>query len=721
MGLGERFAKWLDPNPKRYDNLQKNYDDLAKALDNAGMPEDFLKTMYAEAPATDVGLPNAMQLEGEIQVPLYPHVIVDLYNTVKQAPIYMTILNNLTNEIFKHGIVLKPLGDEDSLDSDEKKRAQDFLDSCGPNGESFIDLCQWFEMDLDIIDDAYILARKSYAVGDVNEILHSEVLSLHRVFPQQMRIVGDNQGKIGGVFKTCPTHREVVHTKAKIHGQGDDWSGPISDNIETVDEEVCPKCGKPMHDVTHVGLEHGAPAYFYIEGEVIHASKWFPSETYGYPPALTNWRYLLTLVMMERYMLEYYTKGHVPNGFAAISTRNQKSLTAMWRKLWNQREMNQYYPPVIGIDTETGRGDAKFVAFGNTMDEMQYIEVRNEIRERLSSFFGVSNVFMGDTSSAGGLNNESQQILVTDRALEKGRRIYKKYVFPAVTKLLNLENWYIDFGEGEITDLNAKVSLDIQRANHAQIMMGLGYEATLNDDGSFSFDKQEGMGMPGFEEGETDFFADLEEQYRNMENPSTAQPGEKMLDDNSYEMDTYQKAGIDFAKAKAVMENPNWKDMLNKLLKEDKYYYKQYAQLDRATVKKIMKILQEELTKPRINRNKIQKRLYEEARLPWNRSEVITRTEFNRASNQARELYYKTTADPEDKYYWSTTNDYRQTSCCSNIQSAVNKAGGSMTLDELKKTVKKESKSYMGPNWIYKDWAPHPNCRSFLSKKIDLT
>ena len=109
MGIGERFAKWLDPNPKRYDTLQGNYNELTKALDNAGMPEDFMKMMYAEAPATDIGLPNAMQLEGEIQIPLYPHIIVDLYNTVKQAPIYMTILNNLTNEIFKHGVVLKPL------------------------------------------------------------------------------------------------------------------------------------------------------------------------------------------------------------------------------------------------------------------------------------------------------------------------------------------------------------------------------------------------------------------------------------------------------------------------------------------------------------------------------------------------------------------------------------------------------------------------------------
>jgi len=719
MGISERFAGWLDPNPKRYDKLQGNYDDLTKALDNAGMPEDFLKSMYADAPMTDIGLPNAMQLEGEIQIPLYPHIVVDLYNTVKQSPIYMTIINNLTNEIFKHGIVLKPIGKADDLDPEEKEWAEEFLLSCGPNGESLDEMLHWYEIDLDIVDDAYILVRKSYAVDDHNQILHAEPLSLHRVFPQQMRIVGNNQGKKGGVFTTCPTHREVVHTMAQLSGYGDDWTN-FAPNVETADENNCPKCNKPMLDVKYVALEHGAPSYFYIDDEVIHASKWFPSETYGYPPALTNWRYLLTLVMMERYMLEYYTKGHVPNGFAAISTRNQKSLTAMWRKLWNQREMNQYYPPVIGIDTETGRGDAKFVAFGNTMDEMQYIQMRDEMRERLSAFFGVSNVFMGDTGNSGGLNNETQQILVTDRALEKGRRIYRKHVFSGITKALNLKNWYIDFGEGEITDLNAKVQLDIQRANHAQIMLGLGYEPTLTDEGNFEFEKAEQEGAPGFETGDTDYFADLEEEYRNMENPSVGLPEEKMLDDNSYEMDAYHKAGIDFAKADTIINNQNWKDMLNKLLKDDKYYYKQYANLDRSTISKIMKILKEELTKSRINRNSIQKRLHREAGIPWNRSEVITRTEFNRASNQARELYYKTTADPEDEYYWNTVRDYRRSSCCKTIEDKVSAQGGSVSIEKLKEIVMAESKNYMGPNWIYKDWAPHPNCRSFLSKKIGL-
>ena len=52
----------------------------------------------------------------------------------------------------------------------------------------------------------------------------------------------------------------------------------------------------------------------------------------------------------------------------------------------------------------------------DTLEELQYIPIKDDIRQRISSFFGVSNVFMNDVSG-GGLNNEGMQIVVTNRAL----------------------------------------------------------------------------------------------------------------------------------------------------------------------------------------------------------------------------------------------------------------------------------------------------------------
>ena len=56
----------------------------------------------------------------------------------------------------------------------------------------------------------------------------------------------------------------------------------------------------------------------------------------------------------------------------------------------------------------------------DTLEEMQYITVRDEMRQRIASFYGVSNVFMMDTGKSGGLNNEGLQVLVTNRAVEFG-------------------------------------------------------------------------------------------------------------------------------------------------------------------------------------------------------------------------------------------------------------------------------------------------------------
>ena len=59
---------------------------------------------------------------------------------------------------------------------------------------------------------------------------------------------------------------------------------------------------------------------------------------------------------------------------------------------------------------------------------MDYVSVKDDLRDRISAFYGVSKVFMADNTTSGGLNNEGMQILVTNRAVQKAQTVYNNYV-----------------------------------------------------------------------------------------------------------------------------------------------------------------------------------------------------------------------------------------------------------------------------------------------------
>ena len=91
-------------------------------------------------------------------------------------------------------------------------------------------------------------------------------------------------------------------------------------------------------------------------------------------------------------------------------------------------ERDPHYIPKVGVESSSGRGKVEFVRFMDSLDEMQYAQVRDEIRMRIAAFYGVSNVFMMDAGKSGGLNNEGMQILVTNRAVESGQVVFSRIV-----------------------------------------------------------------------------------------------------------------------------------------------------------------------------------------------------------------------------------------------------------------------------------------------------
>ena len=113
---------------------------------------------------------------------------------------------------------------------------------------------------MEIVDDAFLVLVKEYYVDpETQEVSFFRVKDLVRGDPVFMRIVADKRGVRGGRYKTCLIHRDEVHSPGQ--------------------EGNCEVCGGKMHEVHYVNMAGSGKTQYYIEGEVLHVSKYQPSKT----------------------------------------------------------------------------------------------------------------------------------------------------------------------------------------------------------------------------------------------------------------------------------------------------------------------------------------------------------------------------------------------------------------------------------------------------------
>jgi len=329
--------------------------------------------------------------------------------------------------------------------------------------QHFLHLMHEVENDLNIVDDAFLILVKEYFIDPkTKEVSFFRVKEMVRGDPIFMRIVADKRGVRGGRYRVCLIHRDQV----KTHSEG----------------KSCEICGSDLHDVHYVNMAGSGKTQYFVEGEVLHISKYNPSKLYGRSPVNTMWRQAMTLTAMDNYMYTAYQKRRMPRGIISVTTDNLESMKSFWKSVDEKMERDPHYVPKVGIESQTGRGGVNWVKFMDTLEEMQYIAVRDEIRNRIAAFYGVSSVFMVDTGKSGGLNNEGMQILVTNRAVEFGQKVYTEVLFPRLLKEMGVNDWKLTLYPNEEEDEITRLRRDEQELNVAQRMAQLGFVPELLDE-----------------------------------------------------------------------------------------------------------------------------------------------------------------------------------------------------------------------------------------------
>jgi hypothetical protein len=416
-----------------------------------------------------------------------------VYHIANSSVVMRTCITQLKNEVFRRGYEWSPKfavkceecekEHENTVeecvecnstnlrkpDKRQKEYADKFMgcEYVNQAEQMFIDVLKELEDDLNIMDDAYIVLVKEYFIDGNGKIRAHRIKELYRADPVTMAIICDEDGNKGGNTFTCINHRDI-----------------------TVDEpyERCMECGGDLQPVHYVNRAHGLEQNF-IKGEVLHFSKYAPSRLYGSSPVITMWNHLTTLIAMENYINQAYTKARMPRGLLAVQTRNIESMRTFWRSVKEKMEQDAHFIPVMGIEAENGRGSVEWIKFMDSLKDMDYISVKEDLRDRVSAFYGVSKIFMADNSTSGGLNNEGMQILVTNRAVEMAQNVWNKYVFPFIIKQFGITDWTIVLPPSEEEDEIATMRKREIEVNIAGQIKNLGFEVDMDENGKFIYKK----------------------------------------------------------------------------------------------------------------------------------------------------------------------------------------------------------------------------------------
>ena len=683
--------------------------------------------------------------------PIYPIPLTQLYEIEKQSDILQLVITTLRTEIFRNGIEIKPnyvtkcpkcnteydynaeycekCGAKTITPAEEgKKLFEKWLKRANENEQTLTDVLGQIEDDLNITDNAYLLFIREYGFLN-NQPAISELKEIMRINPITISIIADRTGRLGyndngKEVKFCLRHRN-----------------------KTQEGDFCKECGAPLQKACYVvrGIGNAKPLY-YAKNEIVHISKYNPSLIYGYSPIYSIWNKVTTLINMDKYIHDYYGSQKPPKGVFFVNTKNPISFEKAWNDYIRKLQMHPtgIFPIVTNSDTSE---TAQFINFMNSLQEMQYIETRNEMRKIIGSLYGIMPLFHGDIDTASGLNVETQQITVTNRAIERGQRIYNEKIFPALARELGVD-WHLELNPPEPEDELKELQTEQQKIQNALLMSQLGFDVELQPDGEFKFTKKENAepqinpneiniqnpdvfrkSLPAKNPIQTkeqrELKKKLEEKileflkkfkWKRISESTLKERAEKIIKalSNSLKNLTYTQLKHIYNKNIEEVENELNLDIgfsepdreALDIIHKSKPFTEAYKNLDKALSNKVNKAIAEWYKNP-TDLATLSKQISAIVKNNTGRIDTIIRTETGNISNLARyNSYKKVDTKGEYKYKWIGPNDSRTTDICKRISERTKNG---VTLEELKKIIEEEADKS-----IYRKdrpFVPHLNCR----------
>ena len=134
---------------------------------------------------------------------------------------------------------------------------------------------------------------------------------------------------------------------------------------------------------------------YYLASEICHASYFNNSKTYGYSPVLTVFEKVLALVGADRTLYRYWYERRIPPGLIITYTDDPESLETEIERVKTQLLNDPNTFPWVAASARNNRGKTDFVKLAYTFQELDYLPVRQEIRDRVAMLWGVTPLLLG--------------------------------------------------------------------------------------------------------------------------------------------------------------------------------------------------------------------------------------------------------------------------------------------------------------------------------------
>ena len=402
------------------------------------------------------------------------------------------------NKEYKHVVTKCDCGGEVySPSTIEKEKLTAMLeDKCNVNGETFHFVMLEFLTSIDIYDDAYLVFQKEYLFDkEKTRIILEKTKNVYTSTPLFLRMIANERG-VKGTKWVCLNHRNTLHDEAG----------------------KCPECGLPLFEAFYASVSTpmaftGDGEYYYTQNEVLHYSLYSPSRLYGLSPLIPLYDDLITLILMTRYIGSYYRFGRSPRGIVWSKTANTESFLDIWQQILLKLQSDPLYIPALALPTgfagEGEQSSLNFLKLNDTISELQYNETRNELRRKIASYYGLSNLSINDTTSMGGLNVETQQLLAEDVQLSIFTNLCNTNLLPKMLNMLGIKDYKLILLSVSPRDEMRELDIQSKKLELAERFSRLGLEVDYDSDDE-QFDIKSGelksetgmpMGPEGFAEG----------------------------------------------------------------------------------------------------------------------------------------------------------------------------------------------------------------------------
>ena len=444
-----KLSEYLPQVPQ----LQQNMADLNKQISLL----DVMKSAGDTGRAPTIGLDHVVNTWVRHQMAYRQQLVMDLQTISMSVEEIRGPLSHITGEVFRRGFEIIP--NKENPDTEEREKLETWLKDCNVFDQSLEEVLRQFHFDVNSLDDGFLYLAKEYKDSG-NGAVTSRLQEIRRLNPALVEFDLDTAGLPKNSHFLCPIHREKVQDTAGVCEQDD--------------------CNVNLHPAMYK-YYHRSQHIYLTDSEIIHLSKFSPSETYGWSPLLTIFEKALTLVGMDKNLYRYFFERKMPASMLMVTTDDPESLRREREHIAAQTRLDPNYIPMVAVSARNQRGRVDLVRLFHSLQEMDYLPVRDEIRERVAAMWGVTPAWQGAPEAFGGMSTQTQQLVVMSRVVEGDQRLFHEKIFPQLLRAFGITDWEIQLPQPEEKAENTRLSFAQQKIQIVNQFAQLGFSVALKE------------------------------------------------------------------------------------------------------------------------------------------------------------------------------------------------------------------------------------------------